>query len=144
MCVYMRCVFVCVHWLQNINIYMRLKYNRYFPFLFSLIYIPFFNTHLNVGSMHCRSSRLRKAWKKPISFWAGISFLGRVYESFVILLRSRHSSPGSHCCHLRIMGPEGPARSRFTPLQTWARWLFDARLIREPEMIGNRLDLGAD
>lgn len=41
----------------------------------------------------------------------GILFLGRVCESLVSRLRSQHSFPGSHCCHLRI-GPEGPARDR--------------------------------
>lgn len=35
-------------------------------------------------------------------------------SSFVIRLRSQHSSPGSHCCHLRI-GPESPRpRAHFT------------------------------
>lgn len=37
------------------------------------------------------------------------------YGSFIIRLRSQHSSPGSHCCHL-CAGSEGPARAgRFTP-----------------------------
>lgn len=41
----------------------------------------------------------------------GISFLGCLYESLVSRLRKQHSSPGSHCCHLRV-GPEGPARDQ--------------------------------
>lgn len=88
----------------------------YFQFLISTC-ISLFNTNLAIGSMHWRP--VEKGVKKSVFLHARISFLGRVCESFVIRLRSRHSSPRIHIVVISVSWVSGKsARSRFTPLRT--------------------------
>lgn len=99
-----------------------------------------FNTSFHIESTKPRLIRLRKAWKKAISRRVEYHFLGACAS------RSKSAYEANIRPQIRIVIVAsvcigaGRCLPVSRPCRRATRWLFDARLIREPDMIGNRLD----